>query len=107
MQLFIVQIEANQHKAKKLREHIESVNNWTTSTTVFIEQFNEVASTLPSSDTPGTEAVKGDDEGGDKTIDANELGKAMEEHEENIKTANELIHKIAVSFTKIASNSIY
>jgi hypothetical protein len=51
--------------------------------------------------------VKGDDEGRDKTIDADELGKAMKEHDENIKTANELIHKIAVSFTKIASNSIY
>jgi hypothetical protein len=103
--LFIVQLEANQHKGKRLQEHVASVNDWTTSTTVFLDEFNVIAGQLvPSdasvkdkaSDVGETDATDGQSD----AVDGDDVEKASEE---KINAANEIIHRIAVSFLKIAS----
>ena len=108
--LFIVQLEANQHKAKKLQEHVDSVNNWTASTTVFLDEFNDIAGQLVPSDASGKDkasAVVSDEtdatDGQGDAVDGDDVEKAKKEREEKINAANEMIHKIAVSFMKIAS----
>ena len=106
--LFIIQLEANQHKAKKLQEHVDSVNNWTASTTVFLDEFNDIAGQLVPSDASGKDKASdvGEtdviDSQGD-AVDGDDVEKAKKEREEKINAANEMIHKIAVSFMKIAS----
>ena len=104
-----MQLEANQYKAKKLQEHINSVSDWTTSTTVFVDEFNEIAPQLLQTDgTP--EKDKKDDATTDETgtkdgeadaVDEGDEEKAKQEHEEKINEANDVIHRIAVSFNQV------
>ena len=106
--LFIIQLEANQHKAKKLQEHVDSVNNWTASTTVFLDEFNDIAGQLVPSDASGKDKASDVGEtdstdGQGDAVDGDDVEKAKKEREEKINAANEMIHKIAVSFMKIAS----
>jgi hypothetical protein len=106
--LFIVQLEANQHKAKKLQEHVVSVNDWTTSTTVFLDEFNDIAGQLVPSDASGKDKASDVGEtdltdGQDDAVDGDDVEKAKNEREEKINAANEIVHRIAVSFVEILS----
>ena len=100
------QLETNQHKAKKLQEHINSVNDWTTSTAVFVDEFNDVAPQVLQLDdssekdkeanakTEETDAKEGEGE----AVGGDDEDKAKQERLEKINTANDIIHKIAVSY---------
>jgi hypothetical protein len=106
--LFIVQLEANQHKAKRLQEHVDSVNDWTTSTTAFLDEFNVIAGQLVPSDASGKDKASDVGEtdvidGQGDAVDGDDVEKAKKEREEKTNAANEIIHRIAVSFLKIAS----
>ena len=108
LMLFIVQLEANQHKAKRLQEHVDSVNDWTTSTTVFLDEFNDIAGQLVPSDASGKDKASDVGEtdvidGQGDAVDGDDVEKAKKEREEKINAANEIIHRIAISFLKIAS----
>lgn len=102
----ILQLEANRYKAKKLQEHINSVSDWTTSTTVFVDEFNEIAPQLLQTDDTPEKDEKDDattDETGakDGAVDEGDEEKAKQEREEKISKANEVIHRIAVSFNQV------
>ena len=77
---------------------------------MFLDEFNDIASKLVPSDASETDkqddAVTGETDatdGKDTTVDGDDVEKAKEEQEENIKAANEVIHKIAVSFLRVSS----
>ena len=87
-----------------MHELINSVNVWTASTTVFLDDFNDISAQLATlSDVAkkdGDEKVKDESdepETKDGAADEVDAEKAKEERDEKIETANEIIQKIAVS----------
>ncbi|XP_028414728.1 nuclear anchorage protein 1-like isoform X2 [Dendronephthya gigantea] len=96
----INELEANQHKALKVQQLLESVNDWADDTSAFLDEFNEIAVQLKPSDVVVDKAAEEDGDGSDKINDKGEkseqdLEKVDEGRIEKLKTANELIHKIA------------
>ena len=78
------------------------MNDWTDSTSVFLDEFNEVAVQLKPSDVAIDKRTEVDGDEFDKTDNKEEksekdLLKVEEGRVKMLNTANELIHKITVS----------
>ena len=82
------------------------MNDWTGSTTKFVDEFNAIAVHLAPADADTKTTEEGGKEADEKDValgdEAEDGEKKDEEREEKVKEANEMIEKIAVSSSVIS-----